>query len=380
MRIVSLRYQEYVGAPQEWILEPVSFGKTNLIVGKNSTGKSRLLSVIVGLGRLIDSQQKVLFDEGAYVLEFEKEGRIYTYELELDKKKVVSEQLSIGDSVMFSRDKAGAGKIFFEKAEREDVFSIPEDLLVLSAKRDRIQHPYIEFFHEWAARIRFYAFGTSLGREFLTSFPDLVSALNGESAVDHNRLFDVYSRGFKKWKKPFDRAILRDLARLGYACDDVGIDQITINAGKPLQLAAIFVKEKELKGKTFQTNMSQGMFRALGMVIHLNFATFAKESRTVLIDDVGEGLDFERASAFVSLLIERCEKLDFQLFMTTNDRFVMNGVPIDSWCILQRDGSRVTGTTIRSAPKLFEEFKYVGLNNFDFFSTGYFDATSEKHQ
>jgi hypothetical protein len=53
-----------------------------------------------------------------------------------------------------------------------------------------------------------------------------------------------------------------------------------------------------------------------------------KTPATILIDDIGEGLDFDRSSRLIKLLIEIAEKNEnIRLIMSTNDRFVMNAVP-----------------------------------------------------
>jgi ABC-type lipoprotein export system ATPase subunit len=50
----------------------------------------------------------------------------------------------------------------------------------------------------------------------------------------------------------------------------------------------------------------------------------------VLIDDIGEGLDYERSSNLIKLLLKKMKKESIQLIMSTNDRFVMNNIPYDS--------------------------------------------------
>jgi hypothetical protein len=119
--------------------------------------------------------------------------------------------------------------------------------------------------------------------------------------------------------------------------------------------------------------MSQGMFRALGIVILLNYSIFARIKGTVLIDDIGEGLDFDRSKRSISLLISRAEEAGLQLIMTTNDRFVMNGVDLDKWAIILRRGHKVKVFNKKNSEKIFDEFASVGLNNFDFFSTNFFE-------
>ena len=84
-------------------------------------------------------------------------------------------------------------------------------------------------------------------------------------------------------------------------------------------------------------------------------------------------MDFSRAQSFISLLISHAEENQLQLIMTTNDRFVMNGVPLKYWGVLSRKGHEVNITNILNAPRIFAEFEQLGLNNFDFFSTNFFE-------
>ena len=119
--------------------------------------------------------------------------------------------------------------------------------------------------------------------------------------------------------------------------------------------------------------MSQGMFRALSLIIHINVILFQRKSRTVIIDDIGEGLDFSRSKQFISLLIDRSQAAEIQLIMTTNDRFIMNGVSLEYWSVLSRHGSSVKTINKKNSPQVFSDFDDLGLNNFDFFSNNFFD-------
>ena len=53
MRLASIAYKEWEGRDQEWILDEVKFGQRNLLVGKNATGKTRVLNIIGGLAKLL---------------------------------------------------------------------------------------------------------------------------------------------------------------------------------------------------------------------------------------------------------------------------------------------------------------------------------------
>jgi hypothetical protein len=94
----------------------------------------------------------------------------------------------------------------------------------------------------------------------------------------------------------------------------------------------------------------------------------------ILVDDIGEGLDYERAVAIIDLLISKAQSHSMQIIMTSNDRFVMNKVPLPYWSVLKRVGGTVSMFNERNSKKQFDHFKFIGLNNFDFFASDYFNA------
>jgi energy-coupling factor transporter ATP-binding protein EcfA2 len=99
---------------------------------------------------------------------------------------------------------------------------------------------------------------------------------------------------------------------------------------------------------------------------------------TILIDDIGEGLDFERSTKLIEILIELAEKNDsIQLIMSTNDRYVMNKVPFKYWQLIDRKGSECKVYNYQNSREIFEEFKYTGLNNFDFLATDFINSEME---
>jgi hypothetical protein len=128
------------------------------------------------------------------------------------------------------------------------------------------------------------------------------------------------------------------------------------------------VKEKDLKCNTRQMEMSSGMFRALNLAIQLNYWSLTGTQVCMLVDDIGEGLDFERATRLIQHLVKAAQRNNFQLIMTSNDRFVMNSVSLDQMAIIDRRKSVVRIINKASTPKVFERFREIGLNNFDFFA------------
>lgn len=75
----------------------------------------------------------------------------------------------------------------------------------------------------------------------------------------------------------------------------------------------------------------------------------------VLIDDIGEGLDYERSSLLINYLIGECKDTSIQLIMATNDKFVMNSVPLEYWSVIQRQGGRCRIFNYENSKEIFDE-------------------------
>ena len=105
--------------------------------------------------------------------------------------------------------------------------------------------------------------------------------------------------------------------------------------------------------------------------MQINYAVLAGQPSCILIDDIGEGLDFERSCALIKLLMEKARTSSVQLVMSSNDRFVMNAVPLEDWSVLQRHRGGCSVRNYANSKEAFDEFKFTGLNNFDFLAVDY---------
>lgn len=88
----------------------------------------------------------------------------------------------------------------------------------------------------------------------------------------------------------------------------------------------------------------------------------------MVIDDLGEGLDYERSTKITKLLFEKIKEARLQLIVTSNDRFLINAVDIKYLNLLERSAHVVTSYNYNNSKEKFEEFEFAGLNNFDFFA------------
>lgn len=365
MRLKSIRYLEWQGTPQEWCLETLTFGQRMLIVGKNAAGKSRSVRVTAGLAKhLIGAVPPG--PSGDYVATFDYEGKQYKYELRFSESEVLHELISIDGEIYLQRGEGGSGKIRAEKVPGGPMdFQVPPKTLAAVARRDTIQHSFIEPLFEWASSLRFYQFGgMNLGN--LTLFTNTGQQVDDR---DENAFASIFKEGLKLYKQPFVDSIMTDLAAIDYDVESIELAppvSVRFGPGGP-QLVTLNVKERALQGITDQLGMSTGMFRVLALLIHINFAQFKGSASSVLIDDIGEGLDFDRSIRLIELLRSKAEKYNFQLVMTTNDKFVMNHVPLEEWTVLHRTASVVHVRNPDNSKAAFDEFKFTGLSNFSFF-------------
>ena len=375
MKLVALEFSEFRGEPREWVLEGASFVNINLIVGKNASGKTRLLNVIKGLAGLLSGARRELYTSGQYkaVFELNKTER-FIYELVIKKKKVIHEKFLISGKVLLSRKNDGAGYIWAEQLKKRIRYQVPTSELAAVYRRDAIQHPYLEYLYEWAVSVKHYLFGSELGKRTIMLAEDLKAENTeiGDKQDDTEEVIKIFRKGIERFTEKFHKNVIQDMQSLGYDCEQLGLISTSDIKVHGVPAVVMYVQEADLKSETIQLHMSQGMFRALSLVVQLNYHILARKPLVILIDDIGEGMDYSRSTSLISILIKKAERHKFQLIMTTNDRFVMNGVPLEYWSLIDRKGSLVSVINPRNTPKIFEDYQYVGLNNFEFFSTDFF--------
>jgi energy-coupling factor transporter ATP-binding protein EcfA2 len=366
MRLISIGFTEWKGTQQEWCLEKMSFGQLMLIVGKNTAGKSRSLAITASLAQNITGN-KALGLTGDYVAIFDYDGKSYQYELSYQNMEVTHERIIIDGVQKMIRGNGGAGEIIAEQIDSATPmkFQVPPTILAAVARRDEIQHSFIEPLFNWANSLRYYQFGAT-PQGLLTIFMPLGQPVDDR---DQNAVMGIFRDGERLYGSKFIDSIKSDLAEIDYPVNNIELASpvsIRFHPEGP-QPVSINVREKGLLGVTDQIMMSTGMFRVLALLVHVNFAQFKGSASSVLIDDIGEGLDFDRSCKLIKLLREKAEKFDFQLVMSTNDKFVMNHVPLSEWTVLHRTGSLVHVRNYENSKAAFDDFRFTGLSNFSFF-------------
>jgi hypothetical protein len=379
MILRKIEYSEFEGKPNVWMFREVTLEKVNLLVGKNATGKTRTITVISWLANMLAGLQHQLLNSGNYTVEFSDNDDIYQYSLRLEQHKVLSEKLILNGEIKVERNADGTGELFAKAVGNGEMikFKISENQLIVFSKKDTIQHPYLEKLFEWANGVRLYAFGTPLGKDSGFAIND-INQLQ-VNPRDTNGVAAQFVKGVKDFGEGFRNDIIDLMSEIGYNLKTIDIapnpNLGTMPTGLPLQM--LYVIEKGRTAWIFQTEMSQGMFRALSLLIQVRYNIRIKSSTTVLIDDIGEGLDFDRSSGIIKAIVDAAEHSDIQFIMSTNDRFVMNSIPLKYWQVIKRNGGECIIYNYGNSKEIFDEFEFTGLSNFSFLSTDFISQELE---
>lgn len=333
-------------ADRGWHLGTVTFDSQNLIVGKNAVGKSKTLSALVQVAKFIKGDLRAYTPPHSCKIVFTLEdGGKMEYAYSYDNNVIESEYLRNGDSVLISRDRNAV-------IVRNELASPPVNKLCVQSQRDTTKNPEFEYIINWAEQMRGFSFS-----ELSTSRSYDVPNLFNEKLdfVDLFERLDDEKRGF----------VISMMQETGYEIESVQPYKFSD------KFSMITLQELGVGIPLFASSISNGMLRVLYIFTYLAYVSTEEGARTLLIDDLGEGLDFSRSKTLSKLIFDYCVAHDIQLIVTSNDNFLMNAVGLSHWVILIRDKQEVTAFSERTHPEMFTKFKRTGLNNFDMLGTDF---------
>ena len=386
MKLDIFDYVYNKGLPGEWRVEECRLSPINLIVGKNASGKSRILRAIHTLSELLSNSRSLLpqskSSEWHLLFDIDRPEEKTEYILKIEKGLVIQEKLIIyseSDEPLLDRDESGKGTIFAKELKQNILFQTDPTELAVVKRRDSIQHPFLEDLYQWSSSLRFYEFGTELGKNFIwvPPFPRDRELSKKEIKVKDSRsVVGIFVFGKQEIGDQFIQAIISDMKKIDYQLSEIGI-KVPFFINSDISAAdssedlphSLYIKEKDLTSVTEQAEISQGMFRALSLFIQINYSLLASKPSCIVIDDIGEGLDYQRSSSIIKLLIDKAKTGLIQLVMTTNDEFIMNGVPLEYWSLIERTPGSAKLHNIYNSREKIEEFEFIGLNNFDLFTS-----------
>ncbi|MGZ8940659.1 MAG: hypothetical protein ACXW32_15755, partial [Limisphaerales bacterium] len=197
---------------------------------------------------------------------------------------------------------------------------------------------------QWAKRTQYFPFATGmdLRREGLAQRLDFTAVLK---------------LGLQHHGKAFEDRILKQLTEIGYPLQVLDVDD-----------RGVQIKEPTRHAYTPFRRLSQAQQRTITLLTFLTFLDAEGRPTTVLVDDFAEGLDYEHAGSLTRLILNTYASSPLQFILTSNDRYVMNAVPLEHWTVLVEEGSTTRIFNYQNSKQKFDDFKFTGLSNFDFFS------------
>lgn len=341
---------QYIGSG--WNLNPIQFQPVNLLVGKNAVGKSRLIkglsNAVQYILQAVDNNYNSSF--GATFIFLLGEERIVYHFSYLDGK-VALEKLLKGSSPnhfepLLERDTEGT-------ILHGEAINPPEDKLVLHVRRDTVQYPYFEKIVSWAQSVCGHRFNEM-------DYAGDYGTYSSFSKFDSN-LFDIV----KSLPAEAMERIIKQANVLDYPIQSI----VPFEYGDNLKI--VYFKERDVQGSLMFLQLSKGMFRALYLLIYMEYLANIKKPSMLLVDDLCEGLDYDRSTRLGRIVFDFCLQHNIQLIASSNDSFLMDVVDLKYWNILQRKGSVIEGINHINHPELFDDFEFTGLSNFDLFSSDY---------
>lgn len=370
MIIKGFKYTRYPGRPREWKVvgkdgglneDYAYFDNLNLLIGKNAAGKSRTLEAIKEISKLISGRQLVKdtkYHTQHYDFLFKENEEMYRYVLSFVEKEITEEQLYINDVLVLDRADTFIVRLG-EKVNMSGKFD-NEELLV---NKKNGEEYYFQKLVYWAWSLREFMFADQAEKnryiEDLNKIPEEHWRTDNLGIV-----IPIFYHARKRYGQKFEDEILECMNELGYKLSDIDI--------KKNSRGYCINVEEDGKYQVSQQEMSQGMFRALALFVILISARWSKLSVCILVDDIGEGLDHERSKGFVDLVIKKTFNTEIQYFMSTNDRYIMNQIHLKYWSVIERQGSKSVVYNTANSKSVFDDFKFTGLNNFDFFTTDFY--------
>ncbi len=329
-----------------WHLGTVTFSSQNLIVGKNAVGKSKTLSALVNVAKFIKGDLRSYIPDHSCRMMFTlEEGRQMEYAYSYGNNLIIMEYLRDGDNVLITRDRDAV-------YVRNEPASPPANKLCVQSQRDTTKNPEFEYIINWAEQMRGFSF----------------SDLSTSRSYDIPNLFDEkldFVELFERLDDEKRNFIIRMMHETGYEIENIQLHKFSD------KFSMITLQEQGVDVPLFASSISNGMLRVFYIFTYLAYVSTEEGARILLIDDLGEGLDFSRSKKLSKLIFDYCEEHKIQLVVTSNDSFLMNAVSLNHWVILMRDKQEVNAFTETTHPEIFIKFKRTGLNNFDMLGTDF---------
>lgn len=334
MTLLSIHYQSEGRNINNLPLDHLSF-----LIGENASGKTSVLFIIIRLNEILTRHVRLSSNEHCHIQLQNDAGQIIDYQFEtlFENGKVC---------VCFERLKLDAQLLIERKAE--------EKAFVFNGNYKRIEE--IEIQHHKLALPTFYAINDSArsimgwanaiwGFNYSGAKPFDFPSLVGNNALSPKNMLNLYN----SLEVGYRTRITESLIQLSFE-NDVQILEST----------------RGLDRGHLEGLVSSGFLRCFSLLTYCFYLIGQGVLSLLLVDNLCQGLDYERSKKFGSLLFETCHQNAIQLIAATNDVYLIDAMETDKLIILKRDKQGISNLNIKDDPVMFEQHLFSGLSNLDF--------------
>lgn len=328
-----------------WNLLGIHLHDTNLLVGPNAVGKSKSLRAISRVADAISGREFLRSTSFSTKLSLRDGETNYYYAFSILNGIITSEMLKVAEEIVISRE--GEKAMFYG----EEV-NPPMTRLLLGSRRDTERYVEIEKLMRFFESVSLFSFSSiSPGKKVqdpITIGGFDIAGLFSDLSVDDRKV------------------IIDQLNKLGFKVGD-------LHPIRAMSSTLLAMKEDGVGSEFVMWAFSTGLIRIVALLTYLFHLSNDNNGGLILIDDLGEGLDYHRSTKLGKFICEYCKQKGIQIILTTNDSFLMNVIDIDNWNILSRRGSIVSAMSRDTDPAIFAEFKLTGLSNYDLFRSDFIE-------
>lgn len=343
---------------KQYKISELWFDKLSLVVGKNATGKSQILTLIDSFADMI--LQAIDLKNGTWNFGFKLNGENLVYEIRIQGDFVLHEKLFSEKTTYIERDEDSA-KIFDSVLDSHQEIFPPKQKLVLQTRRDTKHYPIFEEIFHWAKNIYHIKFGHIYANKKIAGI-----AAKSQSQLQLSAIFHNLSDKAKV-------KLIKSIEKLHLDIDEIGI-------GSHKNDECLYVREKSTQFIFHEPEISESLYRLLTFMIFLLYLQNHNSGSLLLIDDFCEGLDYESTKNIGNFLLDNFDESNTQLIISSNSHFLMDLIDIRHWNILHRQPLHIQAINFHNKKNEFEDFKFTGLSNSDLLTSDYLSQSSRDEE
>lgn len=339
----------------QWSLNLSGLQSQNLLVGRNAVGKSKAIKAVAEVAEIILQTAKPELRSLSVDLVLQEGADVLSYSFALVEGIVSKEEFRTkenGESIHIITRSGNTARI------SEETVNAPSDKLVIHVRRDTVKYPIIEKLISWAQGVLAFSFNeVDFGTDNAT-----YAWIKGAQLPLYG-IIDTIASADNMWEEK----IIKRMCQVGYPIKSLK----RIAPEEFPELKVVLVQEEQVGQALYSQTISKGMYRTLYTVSLLEYMVCSNKPQMLLIDDLCEGLDYDRSVSVGKMVFDFCQDAGIQLIASSNDSFLMDVIELDKWHILSREGSNVAVINKSSNPELFDDFEFTGLNNFHLLSSDF---------